>query len=233
MIVVVMQPTYLPWLGYFDLIDQSDLFVFLDSVQFEKQSWQQRNRIKTSQGPLWLTVPVYQNLSQNISDVCINNKERWKNKHWMSLKMNYIRSRFWTEYSAILKKVYTQDWNLLLDLNIHLIEVICQIIGIRYNFIRTSQIKEISGKKSDLLISTCKALNADVYLSPQGSRAYLQSDKKFKDHGISLKFHQYKHPIYPQLYGEFIPYLSLIDLVMNTGNDALDFIVSGRYTPRA
>ena len=223
-----MQPSYLPWMGYFDLIDQSDLFVFLDNVQFDNRSWQQRNRIKTSQGPRWLTVPVYQRSKQKILDVQIYNEVNWQRKHLMTMAHNYQKSDYWSEYEPLLQNTYQHEWRYLVDLNIHLIVMFCEILGIRCHFKRASQIREIEGQKSELLISICKCLNADVYLTPQGSRDYIQSDKKFKDSGITLKFHQYKHPTYPQLYGKFIHHLSLIDLLLNTGNDASYFIASGR-----
>jgi hypothetical protein len=104
------------------------------------------------------------------------------------------------------------------------------MIGLEFNFKRASQIEHITGKKSDLLISICKALEADTYLSPMGSKKYLKSDTKFLENDIDLKFHHYTNPIYPQLYGKFIPFLSTVDLLMNIGNEALELIVSGRKT---
>ena len=129
----------------------------------------------------------------------------------------------------MLQETYQRKWGYLADLNIHLITMFCEILGIRSHFMRASQIRGVEGQKSDLLISICKSIKADVYLSPQGSKAYIQSDKKFMESGITLIFHQYKHPTYPQLYGAFMPYLSLIDLMMNTNKLALELIVSGRY----
>jgi hypothetical protein len=223
-----MQPTYLPWMGYFDLIDQSDLFVFLDNVQFDNRSWQQRNRIKMSQGPHWLTVPVYQRTGQKITDVRIYNEVNWRRKHWMTLTTGYQKSAFWSDVSPQLEGVYQQDWQALVDLNIYLIKLFCQMLGIESNFKRASQLESIRGKKTDLLISICQSVGADLYLSPAGSKTYLTSDNHFKNNGIALKFHQYEHPTYPQLYGEFSPYLSIVDLMMNTGEKVLDTIISGR-----
>lgn len=223
-----MQPTYLPWMGYFDLIDQSDLFVFLDNVQFEKQSWQQRNRIKTAQGPLWLTVPVYQRLGQKIVDVRINSKGGWKRKHRMSLHVNYNKSSFWPMFSPIFEKIYQQEWDFLVELNIHLIELICQKLKVEYNFIRTSQLESAHGKNVDLLISICQSVGADIYLSPAGSKTYLTSNQSFKKKRILLKYHQYEHPTHPQLYGDFISHLSVVDVLFNKGPQAKNIILSGR-----
>jgi hypothetical protein len=226
-----MQPTYLPWMGYFDLIDQSDVFIFLDTVQFEKQSWQQRNRIKTANGPLWLTVPVYQSLKQKIVDVRIDNTKNWRRNHSMSMVNSYRRSPFWTDYWPQLEAAYGQDWNLLVELNIHLIGILCEMLLLKPRFVRASDMPNIEGEKTKLLIDICRKLGADTYLSPLGSRAYLESDAEFRKVEISLLFHQYEHPIYPQLYGPFLPHLSIVDLLLNVGPKAIEAIRSGRRKP--
>jgi hypothetical protein len=223
-----MQPTYLPWLGYFDLIDQSDVFIFLDTVQFEKQSWQQRNRIKTAIETQWLTVPVYRSLKQKIMDVRIDNTKDWRRNHWMSLVNNYHGSSFWSSYSSRLESTYHQHWDRLAELNIFLIKTLCETLDLRPRFVRTSELPILQGKKAELLVDLCKIFGADTYLSPAGSQVYLESDAPFRSDGISLVFHQYEHPTYPQLYGEFIPYLSVVDLLLNTGPQALGVIRSGR-----
>lgn len=233
MIAVVMQPTYLPWIGYFDLIDQSDVFVFLDTVQFEKQSWQQRNRIKTAKGTLWLTVPVYQSLKQKIVDVGIDNTKIWRRNHWMSLVNNYHRAPFWTTCGPKLETEYNQEWVRLTEFNIHLIGMFCDMLQIRPRFVRTSEMPDIEGQKTGLLTNICKALGADTYLSPVGSWAYLDSNAEFRNKGISLVFHQYEHPTYQQLYGAFVPYLSVVDLLMNMGPKAIEIIRSGRKASKS
>lgn len=234
MILVVMQPTYLPWAGYFDLIDQSDLFMLYDDVQFEKQSWQQRNRIKTPLGKQWLTVPVYQSSAQRITDVRIvqtNTSSDWRRKHWKSLVMNYQKAPFWSSYGSLLEEAYREEWRQLAELNIHLIRRICEWLGLFPKFVRASELSyPASINKADRLIAFCKMFEADVYLSPAGSRSYLESDEPFQKNKISLVFQHYEHPEYPQLYGEFTSHLSVLDLLMNTGPQALDIIRSGRRT---
>jgi hypothetical protein len=231
MVLVVMQPTYLPWMGYFDLIDQSDVFIFLDTVQFEKQSWQQRNRIKTPQGTHWLTVPVFHAETQPIIQariVQIKSIGSWRRKHWLSLLSNYQKAPFWSEFGPSFEQLYQRKHEKLAELNIDLINMLCEAIGIRAKFVRTSELPPLSGKKAEPLVALCKMFGADVYLSPAGSQAYLESDVLFWKNGTSLLFQQYEHPKYPQLYGEFIPYLSVVDLMMNAGPKALEIIRSGR-----
>jgi hypothetical protein len=220
-------------MGYFDLIDQSDVFVFLDTVQFERQSWQQRNRIKTAKGPLWLTVPVYRSLKQKIVDVRIDNTKNWSRNHSMSLANNYRKSPFWAMYGPQLEIAYSQDWDRLAELNIHFIEMFCDMLQLRPRFVRTSEMPNIDGQKTELLINICKILGADTYLSPIGARAYLESDTEFRNKGVSLLFHHYEHPTYAQLYGDFEPYLSIVDLVMNVGPKAIEMIRSGRRAPKS
>jgi hypothetical protein len=228
MVVVVMQPTYLPWIGYFDLIGQADIFVFLDTVQFEKQSWQQRNRIKTSQGVQWLSVPVFHSFGQKIIDVRINNQTKWRRKHWMSLFTNYGKAPFWSLYGPELDQLYQREYYRLAELNIDLVKLLCGMFGIKPRFLRTSEQPPLPGTKVEPLIALCKQLGADTYLSPAGSRAYLESETPFRESGISLVFQEYEHPIYPQLHGGFISHLSVVDLLMNTGPRAPEIILSGR-----
>jgi hypothetical protein len=228
MIAVVMQPTYLPWIGYFDLIDQADVFVILDTVQFAKQSWQQRNRIKTPQGPLWLTVPVHQSLHQSIKDVRIDDKSPWRKKHWASLVANYGKSPYWSAYAPRLEAVYAEANDSLAELNVRLIATLKAMIGVDARFLRTSEMLPIDESKVEALVALCRHVGADVYLSPPGSFDYLQSEAPFEAHGIRLAFQQFAHPVYAQRFGDFVPYMSAIDLLFQCGPGALDVLRSGR-----
>jgi hypothetical protein len=225
--VVIMQPTYLPWVGYFDLIDQADVFVFLDSVQFERQSWQQRNRIKTHNGPLWLTVPVLRRLEQTICEVKINNTAGWRRKHWLTLSASYAKAPYWSVYGPRLQEVYDREWESLAELNITLIQLVAGFLGLERKFVRTSEMAPLKGHKADMLIDLCERFQATEYLSPVGSREYLADDLAFRARGIELKFNEYEHPVWPQQFGEFVPYMSAIDLVLNTHDAALSIIRSG------
>jgi hypothetical protein len=228
MIASIMQPTYLPWSGYFDLIGQSDVFVFLDTVQFEKQSWQQRNRIKTPSGPLWLTVPCYQSLPQQIVDVRIDNKTDWRRKHWMSISANYSKAPFWRDYRERLEGIYSRDWDRLADLNIRLITLLTGLLGIEARFLNASELLRSDRSRSARLVEICADLGATVYLSPPGSFAYIHSDRPFAERGIRLAFQQYEHPVYPQRIGAFVSHLSVVDILLNCGPAALEILKSGR-----
>jgi hypothetical protein len=226
---VIMQPTYLPWVGYFDLVDQSDVFIFLDTVQFEKQSWQQRNRIKTAQGPAWLTVPVFQSLQQSVKDVAIRETTNYRHKHWMSVLSNYRRAPAWAELSDVVKESFDRPWEKLADLNIHFITTFAAAMKLETRFVRSSEMPSLAGRKGDLLIEMCREVGADTYLSPMGSRNYLNDDTTFRDAGIRLEFHGYEHPTYPQLFGDFVPFMSALDLMFNVGaTAATDAMRSGR-----
>lgn len=232
MTIAIMQPTYLPWLGYFDLISQADVFVFLDSVQFERQSWQQRNRIKTRTGSQWLTIPVRHSFGQVICDVRIASDRDWRRQHYNSLIASYARAKFWQLYEKELKSLYTIEWAALADLNIHIIGMICSICGVRQNSVRASSLGPIDGRKADALVEVCRRLGGDTYLSPPGALDYLAADEAFADANISLIFQQYEHPVYQQLHGAFVPYMSAVDLLLNVGPSTAEVVASGRRKPR-
>ncbi len=230
MIAVIMQPTYLPWIGYFDLMDRADVFVVLDTVQFEKQSWQQRNRIKTGEGRAqWMTVPVIQNLGQSIHSVKISEREPWERKHWATIEQNYRRSSYWMSYRDGLATIYSRPWERLVDLNLAIIRYLVDGFGIQSEIVRSSEMP-VSGTRVGLLINICHYVNADVYLSPPGSACYIEEDNRFAEEGITLEYQKYDHPVYRQLYGDFISHMSAIDLLFNEGHGSLEIIRSGRVS---
>ena len=227
--VAIMQPTYLPWIGYFDLIDQSDIFVFLDSVQFDKRSWQQRNRIKSVNGELMLTVPVLSKgkRDQKLRDVQIDSSQKYSSKHLRTISNNYCKSKYFREYQTEFSNLYSLEYKYLADLNITLIKWLTKKLGMQVEFIRSSSL-EASGKKVLLLVNICKKLGAHHYLSPYGSKTYIEENNLFLKNDIKLSYQDFRHPKYRQLWGEFIPYLSIIDLVFNEGKRSLDIIREGR-----
>lgn len=219
---VILQPTYLPWIGYFDLIKKSDVFVFLDSVQFEKRSWQQRNRIKTPHGWIWLTVPVKEEFKR-ICDTEINNSVDWATKHWKTIYHSYARAPHFGEYKDFFEQTYHMRWKYLVDLNVHIIKYVASSLGLEPNFQFSSKM-DVHGKKQQLLIEICKKVGANVYLANVGSRKYIGEGEEFKEAGIKLEYHEFKHPIYPQLFGDFVPYMSAIDLLFNVGHDSAKLV---------
>jgi hypothetical protein len=226
MLAVIVQPLYLPWIGYFDLIDRSDVFVFLDDVQFKGRSWQQRNRIKTHSGDAWLTVPVINKYLQKINEVHIDNSQNWMRKHWESIKHAYSKAAHFNDFSGFYETIYGQKNDSLMDLNVGVIKHVSEQLGIGNKFILSSELG-VEEYKTDRLINICKKVEATRYLSGPAARSYLQEDK-FRENGIEVVWHEYEHPIYRQLNGEFIPYMSVIDLLLNEGDTSLNIIRSGR-----
>lgn len=226
--IVIMQPTYLPWLGYFELMSNCDLFVLMDDVQFIKKSWHSRNRIKTSSGELLLSVPVFSKgkRCQQIRDAEINNDLPWRKKHFSAIENSYKKARFFNDYFKELEEIYSGNHSKLLDLNIKLIEFIKEKIGISTVLILASTLNA-SGVKSEKVVNICKKLNADILYDAQGAKDVLDLNF-FKDNKIKLIFQEYEHPVYTQLHGDFIPYLSAIDLLLNEGKRSMEIIVSGR-----
>ena len=231
----IMQPTYNPWLGYFDLIDKVDIFVFLDNVQLVKRSWQVRNRIKTPNGELFLTIPIRKTKRRDellIKDALINDEHPWRKKHLKTIETYYSKTKFFEEVFPFLKKLILNPTRNLADFNINIIQAIAKRIGIETPFVRASQIPNLTGRKDKLLASICKQLKCRVYISPQGSAAYLEKEipgGEIVKNGIELYYHNYEHPVYRQLYGEFLPYMGVFDLLFNEGfENALTIIRQGR-----
>ena len=234
MICTIMQPTYIPWIGYFDLIDKVDTFVFYDDVQLAKRSWQVRNKIKSANGELWLTLPVKKTKKRDdllINEALLNNEEKWNKKHLNSIALNYKKSEYFNDVFEIIEGVYVKAIQLA-DFNIELIKLISNKIGITTEFINSSSLKDIKGQKDYRLVQICKAINSNIYLSPQGSANYINEVNKggeFVKNNIDLYYHAYKHPIYKQLYSEFIPYIGIYDLLFNVGfKKSIDVIRAGR-----
>ncbi len=231
--IAISQPTYLPWLGYFDLIDQVDTFVFLDNVQFERQSWQQRNRIKTPTGLQWLTVPVVfrGRFGQSINEVEIRDVD-FGRTHLRAIELNYRRCAFFDRYWENLKARITSPANgRLVDLNIGIIEWCVQKLGIRTKVLRSSGLGQ-KGKQANLLANICGSLGATEYLSPLGSVVYLlEQIDVFTNRDIQVLFQHYDHPVYRQLFSPFCSHASILDLLMNEGDESLSILRGGRRNP--
>jgi hypothetical protein len=227
--VAIMQPTYLPWAGYFDLIDSCDTFVFLDCVQFDRRSWQQRNRIKTAAGELLLTVPVLvkNRREQKIREVEIDSSRGFAQQHLSSIHHAYSKAPFYKDYAAGLESILRKDRTLLADLNIELIGWISEIMGVKTPTLRSSTLPA-RGSKVERLLSICEALGADRYVSAAGSRDYIEENNLFEQHGIQVTYQAYTHPSYRQQHGDFVSHLSALDVLFNEGPAALSIVRSGR-----
>lgn len=223
-----MQPTYIPWMGYFALIDCSDKFVIYDDVQFDTRSWQQRNRIKTSQGIHMLTIPVSKSASRSrlIYDIIINEDEKWRKKHLKSIEHSYSSSAHFSSFFPVLESCYLNDTNSLSEFNSHIIKELCAYLGIEQKIVFSSSFG-CEGTKVEKLINIVKHLGADEYLSPMGSFEYIDENNLFEKEKISLHYQNFRHPRYNQLHGEFISHMSIIDLLFNEGKNSLQILRSG------
>lgn len=221
----VLQPGYLPWLGFFDQLYKSDVFVVYDDVQYDKHGWRNRNRIKTPQGVQWLTVPVFSKGLPLIKDIKIDNKENWGKKHLQGIKQNYSKAPFFDRYIGFFEGLYDKEWNYLIDLDMEIIDYFTDTLGIKTKRVFSSELG-ISGTQTERLIDVCRHFNADSYLTGDSAKNYLD-ENLFKEAKIELIYHNYKHPPYRQLYGEFIPYLSAVDLFFNEGDKSLEIFTNG------
>lgn len=236
MICVISQPTFLPWLGWFDLADQSDVMVILDDVQFDKRSWQQRNRIRTCNGLEYLTVPVQTSgrYHQRIME-CELSDQAFVAKMLKTFRANYAKAPFFS--SAIDELATTMETaastNRLVELNCALISWMACRLGVTTPMIRASTLGA-GGERGEHLAAICECVGADHYLSPAGSENYLIEDKSaFDRRGISVWIKVFEHPQYVQRFAPFMPYASALDLIFNVGPAAPDVMRSGRRPARA
>jgi hypothetical protein len=215
MIVSIHQPQYLPWLGYLHKILNSDLFIVLDNVQYVKNEWQNRNRIKTPRGWQWITVPVEFHHGEKIRDVRINNRENWRRKHRNALITNYSQAPYFKEYFPFFEKAYAREWSSLAAINIFFIRYFLDVLDLKVETVKAPQFPQVE-EPTERLVALCKQVGARCYLSGVKGRQYLDL-KRFEDEGIEVVFQDFIHPVYPQLYGEFQPNMSIVDLLFNCG----------------
>ena len=227
--IAIMQPTFLPWIGYFGLMDAVDGFVLLDHVAFDKRSWQQRNRIKTPQGPVWLTAPVItKGLSgQPINDVMLQqDSPDFPGKMVKTIEHNYKKTPFYNDCAPGIIALLEGKHEKLCDLNTALIAHFREILGITTSLVSSSTLG-IDGKKAGLLAAICTQQGANHYVSPPGAKDYIDESDEFEKAGIAVSFFNYDHPVYNQPHGVFEPYMSIIDLLFNAGPESLAIIRKG------
>ncbi|MGA2091541.1 MAG: WbqC family protein [Endomicrobiales bacterium] len=217
MIVSVHQPHYLPWLGYIDKIKQSDCFVFLDNVQYKKREFQNRNKIRTSTGWMWLTVPVLtkDNFHQKFDDVKIDNETNWMHDHWKSIEHNYARAPHFSQWRERIEPLYTTSWNKLIDINIAMIKLLLEAYFISTPVIMESSLG-ITTTSTQRIVDICKKLGADTYLSGTGAKDYMD-ESLFAGSGLQLQYQHFEHPVYDQVFNGFEPNMSIIDHLFNCG----------------
>ena len=227
--IAIHQPHYLPWLGYFAKWAAADLFVFLDTVQYEKNGWQNRNRIKTRDGARWLTVPVKARLGTPIHDVAVDTSQAWSARHFAMIDGAYGSAPSWRRYREELQSFYRQSWDRLAPVAAASAEWLAGKLGVAAP---TRLASEISlpdvppGDPTARLVGLCQALGAETYLAGRDGAAYMNL-AQFTAAGITVEMQQYEHPVYVQEHGEFVPFLSALDLLLMQGDEALGILLEG------
>ncbi|KTD69637.1 MULTISPECIES: WbqC family protein [Legionella] len=220
--IAILQSNYIPWKGYFDMIASVDEFILYDDMQFTKNDWRNRNKIKTTNGVDWISVPVGQNINRRIRDVELR-EDGWQKKHWKTLEYNYRRAPKYQEISSFLEPFYQKHYTHLSVLNRQLIEAICDYLGITTKITNSWDYTLIDGK-TERLVDLCLQAGANEYLSGPAAFDYINA-QLFADQGIKLSWFDYKgYPEYPQLWGEFTHEVSILDLLFNCGKDSVNYL---------
>ena len=224
---VILQPSYIPWRGYFHQIQKADVFVFYDDVQYDKHGWRNRNRIKTQQGSQWLTIPVLTKGSveecREIREIAIAWDRPWNRKHLAAITHSYHKAPYFDWLCPLLHQSYSLSPARLADFTIALTIELAKWMGLRSTqFVRSSELN-IPGCRTDRLINIVKAVGCDHYVTGPAARNYLEEDK-FRSQNVTLEYMEYHYPEYPQLYPLFDPHLSILDLLMMTGGAAPRYI---------
>ncbi|MBU2487936.1 MAG: WbqC family protein [Proteobacteria bacterium] len=222
MILAVHQPQFLPWQGYMMKMDAAHVFCFLDSVQFKKNEWQNRNRIRTAEGWQWLTVPVLHRFGQRIGEVRINPAEPWQKKHLRALEIHCGRTPYFRWVMDILEPVYGRSWESLAHLNRTLAEALARALGMECRFFASSE-TDLPGEPTGRLVELCRQTGADTYLAGAGGAGYMDL-AQFEAAGIRVVFQDFRQPGYPQAYPGFVPGLSMVDLLFSQGENSLKLL---------
>lgn len=216
-VVAIQQPEHLPWLGFFDKMRKCDLYIFLDNVQFKKRYFENRNKIRTPQGFQWLTVPVITKgrYLQNINEVELDNSQDWRKKYLGSMRHSYSKSPLFERVYSELEEIINSDCGLLVELNLKLIHFFKDFLKIKTETLKASEI--VNGfKGSELILELCKRTGAKEYISGPDGRNYLMLNE-FEKASVEVSYHDYKHPVYRQMHGEFISHMSTLDYIFNEG----------------
>ena len=236
--LAIMQPTFNPWLGYFDLINSTDLFIFLNQVQLDRRSWQTRNKLKVNNQEFLVTIPIKKERSRDnttIDNATINDW-LWAEKAVKTIESNYKKSKYYEEvFPFIQSLLISNKSNKLAEFNINIITAICEKIGITTKMINASSLKEMNGKKDEMLLNICKSMDATEYTSPPGSSNYLienSAGETFEDSKISLFYQNYIHPVYPQVGKSFISHIGIFDLLLNVGFSEAESIIKSGHQNR-
>jgi hypothetical protein len=225
--LAVLQPGYLPWLGFFDQMRRADVFVYYDDVQYDKHGWRNRNRVKSPDGAVWLTVPIrHHGLQQpSILEAEIDPRAPWARKHLGTIRQYYSKAPYFKRYLPELEELLERRWERIVDLDLAVVALMAGWMGIAPEIHRSSMLG-IHGERSGRLVALSRHFGATRYLSGAAARDYLEVGL-FAQHGITVMWQDYQHPVYPQQHGDFVPYLSALDLVLNCGDDSRSILESG------
>lgn len=221
--VVILQPSYIPWRGYFDQIRRADLFIFYDDVQYDKHGWRNRNQIKTHQGKQWLTIPVHSKGATQgalIKDIRIDWSKPWARSHLKALTVSYSKAPCFKEYLPLLNDLYQRNDEFLADFTVESSILLARTLGFNSTeFIRSSKLTDITGRKADRVINVLKQVGATHYICGPSASSYMEPEK-FDAAGITFEYINYNYPEYSQMYPPYDPYVSILDLIFMTGNEA-------------
>jgi hypothetical protein len=232
MILCATQSAYIPWLGFFHKAMLADVFVILDDVQFERNSYTNRNKIKTQQGEQWLTIPLKMegHLNKTIRQMEIAD-DRWRKKHWQTIYNAYHKAPYWKQYEGFFDGFYSTEHMKLIHMTEYLTRWLFKALDINTRVVRQSDFN-ITGHKQDLILNLCKHFNADTFIFGNQGREYADVEL-FRQQGIKCYFQDYQHPAYPQQWGEFVPNMSIIDLLFNVGADRARAIIQEGNTTKS
>ena len=224
--IAILQPNYIPWKGVFDLINQVDVFVFYDDVQYTKKDWRSRNKIKSPNGEHWITVPVITKgkREQLISEAEIDNTQNWQSKHYKSILGSYSKAPYFDQYSYIIDEIYINNkWKKLVDLNIFSTKLIADILGIKVEWYKSSDYNFTGDKSGEKVVKLCKQFDCNYFINGPASKAFMNQEL-FNKNNIELKYMEYEYPQYKQLYPPFDHYVTVLDTIFHCGEEAKKFI---------
>ncbi len=224
--VTIHQPTYLPYVGFFNKIKKSDIFILFDTAQYVKNQFINRNKIKSKNGSVWLTIPIENNKSylKPIKDVLLPKNEKWKEKHWKSILQNYSQTEYFEKHKTYFEKIYNKKWTKLVDINTEIIDYLMGEFNLNKKTLFASEILSKNKKNAtDILIELVENVDGNKYLSGPSGKQYLELSK-FKDAGIEVEFQQFEHPIYKQKYNGFETNMAAIDLLFNEGQNSKNIL---------
>ena len=225
MIATIHQVNYLPWLGFFSKVKNSDAFVMFDIADYSKNGLMNRNKIRTADGWMYLTVPIEKKFhTKPFNEVMLPPDQRWREDHWKAILFNYKKAEYFGSYSDFFEKLYRKKHKTLMELNEEIILYIFNQLGIEVKIFKTTELATDKRlKKTGILLDILKSISADTYLSGAGGKTYIEPEK-FEEAGIELRFQEYEHPEYKQRFDGFVPFMAAIDALFNLGEKARNMV---------